>query len=45
MKKISTLHAEWMKDEEYCREYHALAAEFVHWIEVAKKNDLKPKNG
>ena len=36
MKKISTLHTEWIKDADYRQEYKALAHEFAALIESAK---------
>ena len=40
MKKISTLHTEWMKDAEYRKEYDTLAMEFASLIEIATSKKL-----
>ena len=37
MKKISTTHKNWMKDEAYRKEYDALEAEFAVALPIAAK--------
>ncbi len=45
MKKISTLHIEWMKDADYRKEYDAVAKEFTHLDKAAMKSSQLQKNG
>jgi hypothetical protein len=45
MKKISTLHTEWMKDADYRKAYDALAEEFAHLAKVTVKSCQLQKNG
>jgi hypothetical protein len=40
MKKISTLHTEWMKDADYRKEYELLEAELVRRQETSQNNNL-----
>jgi hypothetical protein len=45
MKKISTLHTEWIKDADYRKEFLALAVEFNHLNKAAMKSSQLQKNG